>query len=215
MIKQYIQVRKTGRYFISKKIDEKVNHVIFVLHGYAQNADDFLSSCISLANDETLLVAPEGLSKFYWIDFTSNPSSSWMTSLERDKELEDTLHYLSQVLMEIKAQLPNKELTYSCLGFSQGAATASRFACNPYLNCKDLFLYGGGPAHDLNWEALPKDLKFHLIYGDQDPLVSASQATKVEGHISSKKFQVSPFQFKGKHKIEAAALNYVNKVLTT
>lgn len=213
MIKQYVQVRKTTRYFISKKIDEKVKNVIFVLHGYAQNADDFLNSCMALANEETLLVAPEGLSKFYWKDFTSNPSSSWMTSLERENELLDTMNYLSQVLMEVKLHLPKKGVEYSCLGFSQGAATASRFACNPYLNCSDLFLYGGGPAHDLNWDALPENLNFHLVYGDQDPLVSDSQAQKVEAVIQSKKLEVSVFRFNGKHKIEIAALAYIQQSL--
>jgi predicted esterase len=213
MIKQYVQIRKTVRYFISKKIDEKVKRVVFVLHGYAQNGDDFLKSCLALANEETLLVAPEGMSKFYWKDFTSNPSSSWMTSLERENELMDTMNYLSQVLMQVKTQLPKEGIKYGCLGFSQGAAAASRFACNPYLNCQDLFLYAGGPAHDLNWDALPKDLKFHLIYGDEDPLVSASQAAKVEAYIKGKKVQVSHFKFKGKHKIEVEALEYIIKQL--
>lgn len=213
MIKQYVNIKRTARYFISKDIDENIEQVIFVLHGYAQNADDFLNSCAALANERTLLVAPEGLSKFYWKDFTSNPSSSWMTSLERENEIIDTLNYLSQVLMEIKMKLPKSGVNYACLGFSQGAATASRFACNPYFNCDHLFLYGGGPAHDLNWEALKKDLKFHLIYGTEDPLVSASQVTKVEALIQSKKFWNTSFQYPGKHKIEQDGLAYVNKIL--
>jgi predicted esterase len=213
MIKQYVQIQKTARYFISKKIDESVKRVIFVLHGYAQNGDDFLNSCLELASEETVLIAPEGLSKFYWKDFSSNPSSSWMTSLEREHELEDTRNYLSQVLMEVKVQLPKVGISFSCLGFSQGAATASRFARNPDLNCTDLFLYGGGPAHDLDWEALPENLKFHLIYGDQDPLVSASQALKVKALIQGKKFEVDSFTFKGKHKIENEGLRYIQKCL--
>ncbi|MCB0510674.1 MAG: phospholipase, partial [Bacteroidetes bacterium] len=66
MVKKYISVQRTARYFISKEMDEKVKQVIFVLHGYAQNADDFLASCSELASEEILLLAPEGLSKFYW-----------------------------------------------------------------------------------------------------------------------------------------------------
>ena len=211
MIKQYVNIKRTARYFISKDIDENIEQVIFVLHGYAQNADDFLNSCAALANERTLLVAPEGLSKFYWKDFTSNPSSSWMTSLERENEIIDTLNYLSQVLMEVKMKLPKSGVNYACLGFSQGAATASRFACNPYFNCDHLFLYGGGPAHDLNWEALPSNLRFYLIYGNRDPLVSSSQAEKIEALIKSKQHLVYRLEFNGKHKIEAEALDFIKQ----
>ncbi len=213
MIKQYVNVQRTARYFLSKPIDENIKQVIFLFHGYAQNADAFLEYCSSLENDETVLVAPEGLSKFYWKDFTSAPASSWMTSLERENELIDTMQYLDQVLMEVKSQLPKEDLVFHCLGFSQGAATASRFACNPYLNSRNLFLYGGAPAHDLNWKALPQALNFHLVYGKKDPLVSASQVEKVQGLIASKKFEVNAFAYDGKHKIETEGLAYVKNVI--
>ena len=81
MLKKYIQVRRTARYFLSKEPDEQVKTVLVVLHGYAQNGDDFLKAFSELKRDDLLILAPEGLSKFYWKDFTSDPSSSWMTSL--------------------------------------------------------------------------------------------------------------------------------------
>lgn len=215
MKKKYIEVTRRARYFQSKDIEENVKQVIFLLHGYAQNGDTFLESCKSLASEEIVLIAPEGLSKFYWKDFTSDPASSWMTSLERENELADTMDYLSKVLMEIKSQLPKEGIAFHCLGFSQGAATASRFACNPHLNCQNLFLYGGAPAHDINWEALPQDLNFHLVYGKQDPLINASQVEKVKGLISSRKFEVHEFSYEGKHKVEWEGLAHIQTVLAS
>mgnify|MGYP006083541593 FL=1 len=213
MEKHYVHVQRTARYFQSRKIDENIKRVIFVLHGYAQNADDFLKDFEKLDNKQTLIVAPEGLSKFYWKDFTSAPSSSWMTSLERENEIEDTLKYLDQVCLDVRGQLPKEGVEYSCLGFSQGAATASRFCAHSLIIFSNLFLYGGGPAHDLDWASLPVNLKFHLIYGDKDVFISDSQVKKVEGLIQSKKFKVQSYRYEGKHKIEDAGLDYIKSVI--
>lgn len=213
MLKKYIQVRRTARFFLSKEPDEQVKKVLVALHGYAQNADEFLQDFGDLNQEDLLIVAPEGLSKFYWKDFTSNPSSSWMTSLEREHEILDAMRYLEEVVLGIKAQLPSKHVQFYCLGFSQGAATASRLACNPYLSFQQLILYGGAPAHDLNWQALPEDLHFHLIYGDKDILVSESQVIKVKKLIESKHFNVAVHPYQGKHKIETGGLDIVQKIL--
>ena len=78
----------------------------------------------------------------------------------------------------LKLKLPVNGVSYTCLGFSQGAATASRFCCNPWVKFHNLILYGGAPAHDLNWEAIPTQLSFHLIYGDEDIFVKESQVKK-------------------------------------
>lgn len=213
MLKKYIQVRRTARYFLSKEPDEQVKTVLVALHGYAQNADDFIKDFNALHREDVLIVAPEGLSKFYWKDFTSNPSSSWMTSLERENEIMDAMRYLEQVVLDIKAQLPRNNVQFACLGFSQGAATASRLACNPYLSFQQLLLYGGSPAHDLNWQALPENLKFHLIYGDKDVLVSESQVLKVQQLIQSKRFSVTLHPYEGKHKIESGGLDIIQSIL--
>lgn len=213
MEKRYLQVRRTARYFVSRTIDERIKKVMVLLHGYAQNADGFLESCMALDNEETLLIAPEGLSKFYWKDFTTAPSSSWMTSLERENEIEDTMSYLEQVVQEVQSKLPMGGIEYSCMGFSQGAATASRFCANPWIRFENLILYGGAPAHDLNWDALPQDLNFQLIYGDQDVFVSQSQVSKVEALIKSKHFLVHVHPYKGKHKIEEEGLRVIQSIL--
>ena len=213
MEKHYVHVQRTARYFQSKKIDENIKRVIFVLHGYAQNANDFLKDFEKLDNEQTLIVAPEGLSKFYWKDFTSAPSSSWMTSLERENEIEDTLKYLNQVCLDVRCQLPKEGVEYSFLGFSQGAATASRFCAYSSIKVSNLFLYGGAPAHDLDWTALNDDLSFYLIYGDKDLFVKDSQVKKVEGLIQSKKFKVQSYRYEGKHKIEDAGLDYIKSVI--
>lgn len=209
MIKNYLSIQKTARYFQSKKIDEQVKHVLFVFHGYSQNADEFLASFKNHFSEEILIVAPEGLSKFYWKDFSSNPASSWMTSLERENEIADNLRYLSKVASEIIKELPSKGVKYSCLGFSQGAAMASRFVSASAIQFSNLFLYGGGPAYDLKWNAFPKNLQFHLVYGNEDPYLSEEKVNEVEEMIVSNNFGLTRFKYNGKHKIEKQAVDYI------
>lgn len=212
MIKNYIEIKRIARYFQSKVIDEKVKHVVFVFHGYAQNADDFLESLGHLSSDEVVIVAPEGLSKFYWKDFTSNPSSSWMTSLERENEIKDALNYLEILSKSIANDSLGNGIQFHALGFSQGAAMASRFVANSSFTFSNLFLYAAQYAHDLDWKQLKKrqpDLNFHLIYGTEDLFIKEVQAIKAEKFIEVQQFNVNTFSFKGKHKIVAEAVDYV------
>ncbi len=212
MIKNYIEIKRTARYFQSKVIDDKVKHIIFVFHGYAQNADDFLESLGSLACDEIVIVAPEGLSKFYWKDFTSNPSSSWMTSLERENEIKDALNYLKILSKSIANDSLGIGIQFHALGFSQGAAMASRFVANSTFTFSNLFLYAAQYAHDLDWKQLKKcqsDLHFHLIYGTEDLFISEEKVLKAEAFITEQEFKVNTFSFKGKHKIVAEAVDYI------
>ena len=94
MNKHEIQVKKTARYFTLGTLDESTQTIWFLLHGYAQLANDFLASCAGLQNDTTYLIAPEGLSRFYFKDFVGKPGASWMTSEERESEMQDYITYL-------------------------------------------------------------------------------------------------------------------------
>lgn len=216
MIKNYIEVKRTARYFQSKVVDDKVKHIVFVLHGYAQNADEFLESFDNLASDEVLIVAPEGLSKFYWKDFSSNPTSSWMTSLERENEIKDTINYLNEVVTQIVKSSLSKGIEFHLLGFSQGGAAASRFIAQSIFSFKNLFLYAGNLAPDIDWKKFQKyhqDLHLHLIYGTEDLFVKEEQVATAKAFIEEKNFKTSIFKFNGKHKIEAVAIKYIKENL--
>ena len=94
-----------------------------VLHGYGQLASRFLRGFESIATPTRLVVAPEGLSRFYLDAGAGKVGASWMTKEDRAHEIEDYLAYLEQVRA---ALIPPVPLTI--LGFSQGVATAARWA---------------------------------------------------------------------------------------
>ncbi|MGE3802666.1 MAG: hypothetical protein AB7H80_16750 [Candidatus Kapaibacterium sp.] len=59
-----IETTRSARYFVAGEITPSVRHVWFVLHGYGQLARDFLGDCMPLLREDTVLVAPEALSRF-------------------------------------------------------------------------------------------------------------------------------------------------------
>ena len=68
-------------------------------------------------------MAPEGLSRFYLDAGAGKVGASWMTKEDRAHEIEDYLSYLEQVRAAIIPPVP-----LTILGFSQGVATAARWA---------------------------------------------------------------------------------------
>ncbi|MEZ4979858.1 MAG: hypothetical protein R2772_11255, partial [Chitinophagales bacterium] len=99
--------------------------------------------------------------------------------------------------------------------FSQGAATASRFAMKALIPIDHLFLYGGSFAHDLDWTKLSPQLKIHFIYGDEDPLVKEEQVSRAKDFVVEQGFSMAILKFKGKHKIEPEALHYIQRSLAS
>jgi len=102
---------------------ESASEAWVVLHGYGQLASRFLRGFTPLATASRLLVAPEGLSRFYLETGSGKVGASWMTKEDRAQEIEDYLAYLDQLRTALVPAVP-----LTILGFSQGVATASRWA---------------------------------------------------------------------------------------
>jgi predicted esterase len=93
------------------------------VHGYGQLAARFLRSLEVLATPGRVIVAPEGLSRFYLDAGGGKVGASWMTREDREREIADYLGYLDQIRAELVPPVP-----LTVLGFSQGVATAARWA---------------------------------------------------------------------------------------
>jgi hypothetical protein len=87
IISKNISVTKTARYFLSKNNFEKIDTVMFVLHGYGMPAEKFLEEFKELDTENILIVAPEGLSRFYTKGFYGSIGASWMTKEDREHEI--------------------------------------------------------------------------------------------------------------------------------
>ena len=92
MKKNEIKVAKTARYYTLNE-NRNIDTILYVLHGYAQLASKFIEEFDYLKNTNVLVVAPEGLSLFYGKERT--PVSSWMTSYDRENEINDYINSVS------------------------------------------------------------------------------------------------------------------------
>ncbi|MDG2344020.1 MAG: hypothetical protein P8L23_05530 [Flavobacteriales bacterium] len=201
-----IKTTKTARYILSGEPSKNIKHLWIVCHGYGQSALGFLNWFKPIFCEETLIVAPEGLSMFYLEGFNGKVVSSWMTKENRENEINDYINYIENVVNEIKPKL-NKNIKYNVLGFSQGTATISRWANQTDLNLNSINLWSGLFPDDLlnSWKKniLPK---LNLIIGDMDPFISEKSIDQQKIKLTEKGIDFNIETFNGKHTIDSNTL---------
>src|SRR5687767_5276492 len=133
-----------ARYFKVGEINEHTKAVWFVLHGYGQLAQYFLTKFNALTTQGVCVIAPEGLSRFYLEDVNTRNQTgnnrvgaTWMTRENRLMDIENYITFLDTVY---QAEVGNRLIPVTILGFSQGAATASRWAVQNNIKYERLIL---------------------------------------------------------------------------
>ena len=130
----------------------------FVLHGYGQLAGDFVRYFGDLASDDSLIVAPEALNRFYLVSPDKTPArdrpvgATWMTREDRASEIADYVEYLDALYDDVAADAARSGARVNVIGFSQGAATATRWITHGSATAHRLVLWGGliPPETDLS-----------------------------------------------------------------
>jgi predicted esterase len=204
-----IQVLKTARYVLSAEPSKEVKNLWIVCHGYGQTATGFLNSFKSIFSKDTLFIAPEGLSKFYWQGFDGKVVSSWMTKENRENEIKDYVNFIEDVVNEISPKL-NTKLVCNAFGFSQGTSTILRWANKTKMKLSSIHLYSGQFPDDLlkKWKTklLPK-LQFHI--GDKDPFIKKSELEKTKLRLNIHEIRFEFFIVSGRHNIDSNHLKII------
>jgi hypothetical protein len=73
-----ISVSKTAHYSTMGKLSKSTRYIWIVAHGYGQRANRIIKKFDFLSPEEHFVIAPEGLSRFYWHK-NQEPVASWMT----------------------------------------------------------------------------------------------------------------------------------------
>ena len=199
-----ITVEKTARYFSLGEF-HSVKQVVFVCHGYAQLADEFLESFRSLEREGLLLIAPEGLHRFYARGSSEKVVASWMTKVDREDDIRDYVSFLDKtaeaVLKEIAAPVK-----VSVLGFSQGAATVSRWAAMGKTKIDELILFCGFFPPDLPPNGLPENISLTVVTASDDKFISPEQEQQQLAAMQALSPGFRHLRFEGKHEIETSVL---------
>ncbi|RZL02505.1 MAG: phospholipase [Hymenobacter sp.] len=205
-------VPRTARYQQLGEVSATTKQLWLVLHGYGQLAEYFIRHFAALhAADPagTVIVAPEGLSRFYLTGTSGRVGASWMTSADRLAEIEDQYTYLTALLRPMLAVAPTANVVV--LGFSQGTATASRWlarvASTDGWRPHRLVLWAGDfPADTLPSPTLLGGLPVAIVCGDQDEYISYERFSQQADTLKSSGAVVSAFRFSGGHTMNSSLL---------
>jgi predicted esterase len=202
-----LAIERTARYYTLEPADE-VREVWFVLHGYGQLASYFLRHFRAIDDGHRLIVAPEALSRFYLQDH-QRVGASWMTREAREAEIDDYLRYLDALYDRIFASLDRDAVTVHLLGFSQGGATASRWAMQGQIQPDRLLLWAGDLAHDIDLAACGErlgDMNLTFIVGSKDEFITPDHLAAQEARLSKHHIPYRFIPFDGEHRLDAAVL---------
>jgi predicted esterase len=208
-----IQVSRTASYYSLGEEGASIKELWMVCHGYAQLATSLLRKFEALNDGSRLILAPEGLSRFYWNGFSGKVVASWMTRHNRLDEIEDYSNFLSQLYEEQRKSLPS-DVKLVLFGFSQGCATLCRWMMKCMPDFDHLFLWGGFLPEDLDYSSQATYLeskKLHFVYGKKDEFLSPERLEEHAAFIARQKLKVNIFPFDGRHVVDSDILGQVLK----
>jgi len=207
----HVAVIKTARYWSIGEPSVPDGELWIVLHGYKQLARRFLRRFTAIAGPCREVVAPEALSRFYVSPKPGRhgPESvvgaTWMTREDRLHEIGDYVAYLDRVAEETRAH----ERRLTVLGFSQGVATATRWAVQGAIRPVRLVLWGDVLPHDLDpvegAEAL-RGVDVVLVRGSDDRALSEERTGWETGFLGDAGIRHRVLAYEGGHEIDPVAL---------
>jgi len=206
----HLAVQKRARIVSSAPWTRPASRLWYVLHGYGQRAEDFLEQFEPIADEDILIVAPEGLSRLYLRATRDEIGASWMTSRDRDIEIEDYLAYLDAVHAGVMEAAPGAFTETIVLGFSQGAATASRWvSASLRMKAHRLILWGALPGAELRSSSFAADIapcRVEFVTGTQDRFTSPDRMKELLSSMDTPSNPISLTVFEGGHEIDADTL---------
>ncbi|HSM37639.1 MAG TPA: hypothetical protein VK837_14655 [Longimicrobiales bacterium] len=217
----HLRVGRTARYVLLEDApDEPANgepshhaELWVACHGYRQLARYFARPFASIAGPGRRVAVPEGLSRFYVDDDggahgpDARVGATWMTREDREAEIGDYVAYLDALAARVA---PAQGAPVTAFGFSQGAATASRWAAYGETEIDRLILWGGLPAHDLDFSAAGPRLAhvdILIARGAADPYLGPEAVGRALETMHEAGVPARSWTYEGGHKVDAESLS--------
>jgi predicted esterase len=208
MQEHHITVPKTARYFTLGNIHKDLRQIWFVCHGYGQLASPFLERFEILNDGSRLIVAPEGLSRYYVDHAAGEIGASWMTREDRHAEINDYVRFLDRLHDHVMAKLDLASIQTYALGFSQGAAVISRWITGGHVEIDRVVFWGGPLPSDLD-DSIKGD-KFRqrvtLVLGERDWWINRPKAAELEVQLREREIAYRKITFDGGHTLDDQVL---------
>lgn len=180
-----------------------------MLHGYGQLAPDFLRRFLPLDDGSRLLVAPEGLHRYYTDRKSRTVGASWMTAEDRQIDMEDYVRYLERLHVHVAGAADAREADVVALGFSQGVHTLCRWLAFGEARIDRAVLWGSHVPPDLDLSLHGSRLaraRLLLVAGERDPHFDASALASVEDRLRCHGVPFRTRRFPGGHEVDPGVL---------
>lgn len=214
---RHLRVQRTARLFFLGEPGPATRELWIACHGYGQLAASFAEALEALRSDERVVVAPEALSRFYLDDPAKRhgPDSpigaSWMTREDREREISDYVEYLDAVVDAVAVEV-SRPLRITGLGFSQGAATISRWAALGKTKLQRLVVWGGTLPNDLpagNGAALFRGADVLLVGGRKDKLATPEALERDKVALTERAISAHLMWHDGGHSLSSSVLREI------
>ena len=213
-----ILFEKTAHYYTLGTAGKHVQHFIIACHGYGQLAERFVQKFNQLDLSNTFVLAPEGLSRFYWDNKNNIVGSSWMTRKDRLEEIADYTRFIKKLYEEYTPQFAT-DVKITLFGFSQGCATQVRWMMREFPKFDNLILWAGMIPEDLIY--LPNSEYFsnknlYWVYGTEDEFLKEKHINWHHSFFKEQKLNFETITFDGKHMVDRPTLkNLFDQITTT
>jgi predicted esterase len=213
---QHITIQRSARLFVLGE-SAAAAELWVVCHGYGQLAGRFIRDFEDLASDQRVIVAPEGLHRFY-MDPPPAPASqrrvgaTWMTREDRETDIADYVAYLDAVVDRFD---PGHTLPVRALGFSQGSATVFRWAALGRTPIAELILWSGEVPPDLEMQpaaARLRQTRITYVQGSRDLLQPPHLVRRQLELLDAAGLSYRTLTFEGGHALDRALLAEIAEV---
>lgn len=211
MRKEAIQFAYQAHYCLSHSPCGREADIWVVFHGYGQLAEFFIRKFAAFDSESRLIVAPEGTNYGYLKEFQGRVGANWMTSYERETAIANNHRFLDRMMENVLANfdvLPRIHV----LGFSQGAATATRWASRWPGKVDTLVLWAGGFANDMTLDVAREkfaNTQVILVAGDQDELITEASIQKQMDMLDRLQKPGIELNFSGGHELDPYLLGKI------
>ena len=210
-----IKFPKTAHFFTLGEPGEHITDFWLVCHGYGQAAKRFISKFSELEDGKTFILAPEGLSRFYFKGFTGEVGASWMTSEDRLSEIEDYCAFIDLLYDRYLQELSSDVRTH-LVGFSQGGATVVRFLANKRRQINNLILWGADIPTDVDYQKQAdffKGIDTYVLVGKNDEYIPKDRKNEYVRFLKEAGLEFKFIEYDGTHSIDRATLSSLAREL--
>jgi predicted esterase len=127
-----------------------------------------------------------------------------MTREDRLAEIDDYVRYLDLLHDRIFERLSGSNARLRVLGFSQGVATATRWATRGKAEARELVLWGSPLPHDLDEAGMARlsRMKLTVVSGTRDPFLTDEHLDEQSSKLKGSGIAFTVRRFEGGHRLD-------------